>query len=112
MGYDLHITRRDWWANPKGPEISIDEWLAFARTSTEVESDSENPGDHNWIMSRHKRRWPLWWAHRGELYTKNPDEEAIAVLVRIAQALNARVLGDDDEVYGTDPQDPSVPVRR
>jgi hypothetical protein len=36
----------------------------------------------------------------------------IAKLVAIAQALRARVLGDDDEIYGLDPSDPTKAKRR
>lgn len=25
MGYDLHITRKDYWANPDGLQITLDE---------------------------------------------------------------------------------------
>jgi hypothetical protein len=31
----------------------------------------------------------------------------MAKLVQIAEALGARVLGDNDEIYGVDPADPS-----
>jgi hypothetical protein len=112
MGYDLHITRRDFWADPEGPEIPLEEWVAFASNSPLVEPDSENPGPANWVMSQHPKKWPIWWWKVGGLHTKNPDPQAVAILVKIAAALSARVMGDDDEIYGVDPADPSICLRR
>jgi prepilin-type processing-associated H-X9-DG protein len=111
VGYDLYITRKDWCANPEGPVISLEEWVAFAGTSSEVAPGPQNPGERNWVMRGHSKRSPLWWFD-GHIRTKNPDGEAIAVMVRIARALDARVLGEDDEVYGTDPANPSAFVRQ
>ncbi len=37
MGYDLHITRKDDWANPEGPFITPDEWLALIASDSELE---------------------------------------------------------------------------
>jgi len=111
MGYDLHITRKEIWSDPEGPELSLPEWLAFAQSSDEVKPDTENSGRENWLLSKHPKRAPLWWS-RGELYTKNPDPQTVTILVRIAELLQSTVMGDDDEIYGTDPIDPCVPFRR
>ena len=99
MGYDLHVTRKSSWADEDGPEISLEEWLAYAASDSEVLPDLENAGRENWTIKLPEGTWPLWWDSRGELVTKNPDPPAIAKLVRIASALSARVLGDDDEIY-------------
>ena len=112
MGYDLHITRRDYWADEEGPTISLEDWLSYVTSDSDVKPDPENPGPQNWVITSHPDRCPLWWDARGEIYTKNPDPVCIAKLVQIARALSARVLGDDDEIYGTDPVDPTVFVRR
>ena len=111
MGYDLYITRKDWWASPEGPEISLEEWVAFARTCADVGPDPHNVGVQNWIMLSHPKKVPLWWSS-GRVHTKNPDDEAIAILVRLAKGLSARVLGEDDEVYGIDPANPSAATRQ
>ncbi len=44
-----------------------------------------------------------WSDHQsGEVSVKNPDEEIIAKMCRIAKALDARVEGDDGEFYDED----------
>jgi len=74
--------------------------------------DPDNPGSENYVLASHPEQWPRWWDRSGEVNTKNPDEAVIAKLVVIAKALNARVLGDDDEIYGVDESNPSVFQRR
>ena len=108
MGYDLHITRKEFWSDEDGPEISLEEWQRYVASDPDIQFDPENPGPENYVISTHAEQWPLWWYSSGEIFTKNPDDEAIAKMVQIAQALNARVLGDDDEIYGVDPSNPSA----
>lgn len=99
MGYDLHVTRKTFWYDEDGPEISLEEWLTYAATDPDLQLDEENPGDDNWKIRLSDGSWPLWWQSRGELLTKNPEPRVIAKLLHIARALGARVLGDDDETY-------------
>jgi hypothetical protein len=113
MGYNLHITRKDSWAVEAGPAISLDEWQEYVALDEEIESDPDSLGFEDYVLVSHPERWPLWWSpDRAEIYTKNPDKAVIAKLVAIAQALRARVLGDDDEIYGLDPSDPTKAKRR
>src|SRR5688572_17075104 len=109
MGYDLHITRKAFWSDENGPAISLNDWQDYVESDPEIEGDPENPGDENYILKSHAERWPLWWDRSGEVYTKNPDPIVIAKLVAISKLLGARVVGDDDEEYGTDPNDPTIP---
>jgi hypothetical protein len=101
MGYDLHITRRLEWADDNGPEITLEEWKAYVESDDEVQPDADNgPTDFLWT-AHPKNPWPLWW-NRGEIYTKNPDEIAFGKLIAIAERLDAKVQGDDGEVYRAD----------
>jgi hypothetical protein len=100
MGYDFHITRKDHWADDEGPSISLDEWTEYARGDTDINPDPDNPGPENWIVTGRGGAWPLWWNDTGEIVTKNPEPPMIEKMITIANALGARVLGDDDEVYG------------
>jgi hypothetical protein len=111
MGYDLHITRREYWSDEDGPEISLDEWMSYRSHDTELAQDPNNEGLESTIFVTRSEKWPLWWS-RGEIYTKNPDDLVISKMVRIPAALNARVLGNDDAIYGSDPSDPSMAVPR
>jgi hypothetical protein len=101
MGYDVHITRRSTWADDDGPAITFDEWCAYVATDPQVQPDPVNKSTDFLVFTGDGQPWPLWW-WRGEVYTKRPDRAAIAKLVQIAGRLNARVLGDDDEVYTAD----------
>lgn len=102
MGYDLHVTRKEYWCNETGPDISLDEWIRYARSDEEVQQDPDNPGDENWIVVLGLDSWPLWWRTTGEVYTKNPEDAMIQKLISIASVLNAQVLGDDEEIYRMD----------
>jgi hypothetical protein len=102
MGYDLHVTRKEYWCDETGPEISLDEWIRYVRSDGEVQPDPDNPGDENWIVVLGVDSWPLWWSTTGEVYTKNPEDAMTQKLISIASVLNARVLGDDEEIYSTD----------
>lgn len=107
MGYDLHITRREFWFDEEGEAISLDEWQRYVESDPEIHGDPENPGPENYVIVSHPERWPLWW-YRGEIMTKNPDEKAVAKLVKISASLRARVVGDDGEVYGLAPSNPTA----
>lgn len=103
MGYDLHITRKEHWSDETGSEISLDEWMKYAHTDNDIKPDPDNPGNENWIVASDSPPWPLWWNRTGELLTTNPEPAAIQKLIAIAAALDARVLGDDGEIYRADP---------
>lgn len=49
MGYDVHITRAEDWAEPGGEQISLDEWLAYVAADPELRLDGaaglEVPGE-------------------------------------------------------------------
>jgi hypothetical protein len=101
MGYDLHITRRPEWSDEGGPEITLEEWMAYVNSREELRTDADNgPTDFLWT-AHPKEPWPLWW-DRGEIYTKNPDEFTLRKLAAIAEQLNATMQGDDGEVYRAD----------
>jgi hypothetical protein len=46
----------------------------------------------------------LWWDD-GQLWTKNPDDAALERMIGLADALGARVRGDEGETYRS-PDDP------
>ena len=114
MGYDLHITRKEHWADHEQSNISFDEWLAYVKTDSELElingfeikigSEAEfknAPGFCEWNAPTEKdpnaRPWFDYW--KGSIDTKNPDEPTIHKMIHIATALNAKVQGDEGEFY-------------
>jgi hypothetical protein len=99
MGYDLHITRAEDWSDPHGPHIALEEWLAVATADPELEAIPEN-GDAFFGLSDgadDAAGWFDWF--QGNVYTKNPDEQTLAKMLTLASRLEARVQGDDGELY-------------
>lgn len=92
MGYDFHITRRDNWYD-EGADISSDEWLKYVGSDPELSIDESN-GNYFAIWNED---WLDW--RRGEIFTKNPRRNLIEKLIQIANRLNAKVQGDEGEIY-------------
>ena len=99
MGYELHITRAKDWLENKELWISSEEWLSLVEEDKELTLDTTNgPFFTNWSgQSRHKCPWFDW--SEGNIYTKNPDKEIFRKMLNLADRLNARVQGDDGEMY-------------
>jgi len=118
MGYELYITRRELWSNDELQErdISLDEWLKYIDNDPDLElSDayrikvpgSENesqvaPGFCEWLAHPKNKR-PWFDYSYGSISTKNPDEETIKKMLSISKTLNAKVQGDDGEIYELTP---------
>jgi hypothetical protein len=92
VGYDLHITRRDNWFDA-GDDISADEWLKYVESDPDLSIDESN-GKYFAIW---KEDWLDW--SRGEIYTKDPRRNLIEKMIQIANRLNAKVQGDEGEIY-------------
>ena len=106
MGYDLHITRAEHWADNGGAEISPEEWLAIVQADPELTlAPGNGPYFAGWSgPSRHPEPWLDWFA--GNVYTKHPDSALLRKMVRLADGLGARVQGDGGELYtGDEPLD-------
>ena len=116
MSYDGHITRKTFWVDPEGPEISMAEWLAVVRADPEMEADGYNEtrqDDGSVLRTEREAAWlwtayshndesdrEAWFVYRdGEIVVKYPDAEVIGKMWSIAQALSAKVQGDDGEIY-------------
>jgi hypothetical protein len=126
MGYELHITRRANWFDDDGPSIDLDEWLLFLRSDPEMRLDGyaeatttagetiryESRGLAVWTAySGHGRDGNMAWFdwRSGVLSVKNPDDEIVGKMCKIAQSLDARVQGDEGEEYATGWTQPSPP---
>jgi hypothetical protein len=116
MGYDLHITRKknwDGWQDEHGPEISFDEWMRVVNADRELRIEGY---EGRRLPDNTISRQPLvtWTAHSqyrtddpgsalglsdGNIEAKNPDREFRCKMWRLAQALKAKVQGDDGEYY-------------
>lgn len=119
MGYDLHITRKEYWFDEEqnANDISLDEWLSYIHSSgselelvdthgvkmPEVEASSQvPPGFCEWTTHPLDER-PWFDYYDGNISTKNPDEPTIKKMISIAKDFNAKVQGDNGEVYELSP---------
>jgi hypothetical protein len=77
---------------------------------TEAELESVIAGLPDWVIDPSEETVScttsggdvLWlWFQDGELWTKNPDEEQLALMIQLAERLGARVRGDELETYRT-----------
>ena len=112
MGYDLHITRADFWAENHGKEISAEEWSALVESDAALTYDTRNGPYFATLdsVSDSSSRWLNW--NEGNISSKNPDQETLRKMLEIAAFLGASVQGDDGEHYQriSDLPDPSDPV--
>ena len=116
MGYDVHITRKPNWFDPAGPEISLAEWIAVVASDPEMRLKGyaearvdngkmlrlEHCGLAVWIAySGHEKDGNMAWFdfRQGSVVVKNPDSEILMKMWFLAQALVARVQGDEGEFY-------------
>lgn len=106
MGYDLHIVRtEDWLDAAKTPVtksevdavIAGDPELAWSATDYVDMADNSGTVTRYWMMTWRGEAIVGWY--RDQILSSNPDEAKIAKLVQIARSLDARVIGDDGEVY-------------
>ena len=93
MGYDIHITRRKFWAD-KGDDITADEWLAYVHRDSELRLRAESG---RCFAEWNGGSWLDW--SDGVIFTKNPDDALVTKMVAIARQFDATVQGDDGEIY-------------
>jgi hypothetical protein len=100
MGYDVHITRAEDWADNAGFEITVQEWLKIIEEDPELIPSPEN-GKYFVIWRGAKKYSETWFNwENGNISTKYPDKATMLKFNQIAQKLNAQIQGDDGERYG------------
>ena len=115
MGYDIHITRKENWFDVKGDDISLDEWKAYIYKDHEMRLDGyaaastpdgllrvDSEGLAVWIAhSEHGIDNDISWISygKGNVKVKNPDQEILIKMHKIATSLRAKVQGDEGEIY-------------
>src|SRR5580765_6220639 len=96
MGYDLHITRAASWTDSARSPITPSEWQRVVEAHPHLAAHSLSYDG-------------------AEITAKNPDESLGRTMVQIANALGAKVQGDDGEIYREDgssyePEDDAPPA--
>jgi hypothetical protein len=122
MRYAVYITRADhWWfeCRERAP-IAESEWLAYASSDPELREMQSMPGircDTGEVLRVPVQNYWEWLAHpsacdsmhprtfeynRGGIIVRAPDSELLRKALGVARALEAKVMGDDDEILGDD----------
>lgn len=107
MGYDLHITRREFFWDEDGEAIGADEWGALVEGDPELEMVGaaetagvryENPALARMVTHPHAGTDGAWLDLReGVVTARNPDDLLLAKMKAVAALLGAKVQGDDGE---------------
>jgi hypothetical protein len=106
MGYDLHIVRTaDWFDAAKNP-ITREEVAKLIEADPDLEwsvSDYVDMKDETGAAARFpliawRGRSCFWW-YRDQIICKDPDQDQMAKMIRMGDALKAQVIGDDGEKY-------------
>jgi hypothetical protein len=117
MGYDLHITRQEnYYDDNDAYKIQLDEWKELVANDPDMQLDgfADAPLKNSGTLRLESEGLAVWTKYSGDgmsgnhawflydegnIVVKNPDEEIIGKMLEIAERLNAKVQGDDDEVY-------------
>ncbi|WP_432797067.1 hypothetical protein [Poriferisphaera sp. WC338] len=120
MGYNLYICRTESWLDAENDPITFDEWRICIEDDPEMRLDSEasvhieseditfsttDPSIAVWTTySQHEedgnKAWV--WLDEGAIVAKNPDSEVRQKMFRIASALQANLIGEENECYDQD----------
>jgi hypothetical protein len=120
MGYELHITRQESWLDKnKTKEITIADWKKVVDEDASMRLDNyaeatTTSGEALRIDQEGIAVWTeysksgingnyAWFAHEnGNIDVKNPDDEIIGKMIELAELLQAKVQGDEEEIYTRD----------
>ncbi|MFI2347074.1 hypothetical protein ACH492_08420 [Streptomyces sp. NPDC019443] len=115
MGYDVHITRREFWWDEEDEPICGEKWAAVVERDPElemagaaeatVEEGAAGLRYENPLLARlvthpglgTEGAWLDW--REGVITVKNPDEVLLGKMKAVAALLGAKVQGDDGEEY-------------
>ena len=116
VGYDLHITRKTDWFEEDGPEITASDWLTYVATDKSIKLDhraeqARDSGREVEGIEETKAIWIGWekheagvsempiWHSAGNIVCKNPSPEMVRKMFLIADALDAKLQGEEGEEY-------------
>lgn len=117
MGYDVYITRQDnWYDQDDTKRISLEEWLNYVATEADIRLDNyaEANVSNGETIRLEADGLSVWTAYSGNgvgenyawlnydsgnIVVKNPDEEIISKMVDISLKMEAKVQGDEGEIY-------------
>ena len=105
MGYEVYITRADYSWDALETPISEDEWISVAIESNEIMiskndyySCAASGKIYPWVITSLPNK-PFLWFMDGAIHSVHPDKETIIKMVSLAKTLDAKVIGEEGEVY-------------
>jgi hypothetical protein len=112
VAYDLHVVRTENWLDAATRPVAKGDVDALIASDPELEWSTTNyvdMADEKGVITRY---WMItwdgeacfWW-YRDQIQCSSPDEAKISKLVQMARSLDARVLGDDGEIYPLQPDE-------
>lgn len=106
MGYYCYITRKQKSFNKKD-DILAAEWETIISEDISLTLDNQNE-KHFAIWQAEATTQPEWldWQD-GSIYSKNPSKALRKKMFRIAQKLNAQLIGEEGELYAPDGEEAS-----
>lgn len=103
-GYDVHVTKKEHWTDENDICINKADWKKYLETNSSIQVDHDSIED-SYLVYINNDEYAMWIDYKGcDLMTKNPNTEFINKLIEISKALDAKVQGDDGEVYITPDQ--------
>jgi hypothetical protein len=119
MGYSVTIVRKNNWEDiNEESNITLEQWLQYVDSDEELEQPLESslteynkeyyqqkPGYCEWTShSTYKEPFARPWFdyYKGQITSENVDDETMLKMIAIAECLNAKVQGQDGEVYTED----------
>lgn len=106
MAYDLHVVRSPHWTRAAENPISKADVAALIENDSELGWSKADfvdmKGESGSVERFYMILWnevPCFWGYKSELLCSAADDAQIQKLVDIARVLDARVIGDDGEVY-------------
>jgi hypothetical protein len=100
MGYDLHIVRTEDWSQRAENPIRLEEWQEYLAHDKDLKLAGIN-GPYFAVFSDASDVYAGPWLDwvDGEIYSKNPSLRMVRKMISIAVKLQAKVQGDEGEVY-------------
>ena len=104
MAYDLHLVRTENWLNAADAPVSKEDVDALILSDAELDwskeyVDMKVDGE---VKRFHLIDWkgePFFWWYKDQIKFNSSDRDALIKLIRMADRLNAVVVGDDGEHY-------------
>ncbi len=112
MGYELHITRREHWADADGPEIAYFDWLDYLNIDRSLQEDAVFQKEGSEAQERTCVIWTDWsgrkggkearlWLRDGNIVTSDADAEFRRKMFVMADVLGAKLQGAKGEIYNS-----------